>query len=156
MVAEASQSVSVWLHSFENFYTDMGPRPSPIHQIDRTDNDGGYTPENCRWVLPYINARNRSRKEPKTVRCRCLCWHDGPMCELDRGHGGPHVAPSVFQTVGLKFMGPVPSNRSNHPAYTVTVADDDRATCTCDAYTKYRRGADCSHITIVRDALKGV
>jgi len=28
-------------------------------QIDRTDNGLGYSPQNCRWVTPAVNARNR-------------------------------------------------------------------------------------------------
>lgn len=46
-------------HDFVNFYKDMGDRPSPKHQIDRIDNNKGYSKSNCRWVTSKQNNDNR-------------------------------------------------------------------------------------------------
>jgi hypothetical protein len=43
---------------FANFIADMGLRPAK-HQIDRIDNDLGYSPENCRWVTAKANLNNK-------------------------------------------------------------------------------------------------
>jgi hypothetical protein len=46
---------------FNQFYADVGPRPSPQHQLDRIDPNGNYEPGNVRWATPIEQANNKCR-----------------------------------------------------------------------------------------------
>jgi hypothetical protein len=71
-------------HQYDVFAADMTPRPSPQHSIDRIDNDGDYSPGNCRWATQQEQVLN--------LRSNRLIQIDGrvrPLAEWARINGIP-------------------------------------------------------------------
>jgi hypothetical protein len=56
---------------FQNFFADMGEAPSGL-TLERTDNDLGYSPENCRWATRTEQARNRRSNTKLTLNGKTL------------------------------------------------------------------------------------
>jgi hypothetical protein len=56
---------------FPRFLADMGMRPKGF-QLDRKDNDKGYSKENCRWVTAKVNRNNQRNNRCVTYRGRTL------------------------------------------------------------------------------------
>lgn len=56
-----------WRDDFAAFLADMGPRPSPDHSIERKDNDGPYSPENCVWATRTTQGANKRNNRRYTL-----------------------------------------------------------------------------------------
>ena len=56
-----------WLGSFEAFYADMGPKPSPQHSVERSNLNGNYEPGNAIWGTEEEQANNRPDSRLITV-----------------------------------------------------------------------------------------
>jgi hypothetical protein len=47
-----------WLHDFPSFLTHLGSRPEGM-SLERTNNEKGYFPGNCKWATSKEQANNR-------------------------------------------------------------------------------------------------
>ena len=75
-----------WLNSLEAFATDMGEKPSPQHTVDRINNEGNYTPSNCKWSTFKEQNRNRRSNRIFEVNGVKLCLVElAEMVDLDAG-----------------------------------------------------------------------
>jgi hypothetical protein len=62
-----------WLHSFENFYEDMGDPPTVKHTLDRyPDQRGNYEPGNVRWATIKEQMNNLTTNRKLTVKGETL------------------------------------------------------------------------------------
>lgn len=61
---------------FINFYTDMGPTYQAGFTLDRINNNGNYTPENCWWSTRRTQANNKSSS-------RRIIYHGSTHTEME-------------------------------------------------------------------------
>lgn len=74
-----------WLNSFEAFYEDVGPQPSPAHWLERIDNHEGYEPGNVKWAERLEQMRNTRRNRYITFNGETLCISEWAE-RIDIGH----------------------------------------------------------------------
>lgn len=55
---------------FDQFYSDMGPRPTSKHTLERIDVNQGYSSDNCVWATRTEQARNKRNNLFVTVEGR--------------------------------------------------------------------------------------
>lgn len=65
-----------WTGSFEAFYQDMGPRPTPAHSIERREVDANYSPDNCYWATALQQARNKTNTRYVSHRGKLISLKD--------------------------------------------------------------------------------
>ena len=65
-----------WRRSYEAFKEWAVPLWQPGLQLDRIDNDGNYSPSNCRFVTRSAQARNRRNNHKVTLGRTTLCLCD--------------------------------------------------------------------------------
>lgn len=67
---------------FECFLSDLGPRPTAKHSVERRDVDGHYAPTNCTWATTTQQARNKTSTvfvdwDGERVPLATLCEREG-------------------------------------------------------------------------------
>lgn len=66
-------------YDIEKFISDMGPKPSVMHSLERVDNNKGYSKENCIWATKSEQSRNTRRTKIVNVGGEAMCAKDA--CE---------------------------------------------------------------------------
>ena len=67
-----ARGIQVEWKTFDDFFNDMYPTHSFELTVDRIDNDGNYSKENCRWATKKEQANNRRTNRYITYKGKTL------------------------------------------------------------------------------------
>lgn len=85
--------------SFVNFLADMGERP-PGMTIDRINNNGPYSPENCRWATNRTQGSNRQTNRMVILNGKRVCLIEAArILRID-----PATAPDMAKREGISLQ----------------------------------------------------
>lgn len=98
---------------FENFLSDMGPRPKG-YSIERKENNGNYEPSNCLWIPMSEQSRNRrgtyTAEEDQKIREAIALGLNFPQMVEYVGKSLGSVTARAYR-IGLKSGTPCPRRR---------------------------------------------
>lgn len=89
--------------SFINFFNDMGYRPSRLHELERINNNRGYSPSNCRWATRGEQMNN--------TRANHIVVVNGRQTTLTKAARKFGVSPN---TLKHRFKNGRPGNYDHH------------------------------------------